>query len=141
MLNRVKNLALMTAPSTDDPYKKLSRREREILEIIHRRHQATVTEIIQDMESPPTRAAVRALMSIMERKGYVGHTKSGREFVYHPSLDRDTAAKSMFRNVIDNFFGGSLKNALATHLAEEPADYSEADLKELTEIIERARRK
>jgi BlaI family transcriptional regulator, penicillinase repressor len=130
----------MATPNTDDPFKKLSRREREILEIIHRRHEASVTQIIEDMESPPTRAAVRALMGIMERKSYVRHTKVGREFVYHPCVDRDTSAKNLFRNMIDNFFGGSLKKALASHLAEADAEYSEDDLRELTEIISRAKK-
>lgn len=140
MFERSDCTASLTRPNTHDLFKKLSRREREIIEIIHRRHEATVSQIIEDMEAPPTRAAVRALMGIMARKSYVRHTKSGREFVYQPCVDRDVSGKTIFRNMLDNFFGGSLKNALASHLSEAATDYSENDLKELTEIIERSKK-
>lgn len=131
----------MASESKNDPFKKLSRREREILEIIHRLEKATVTEIIDAMEKPPTRPAVRALLGVMERKRYISHTKSGREFVYEASVSKQAAANSLLEGLLNNFFGGSLKNALATHLDNPGTEYSEADLKELSEIINQARNK
>ncbi|MGB0578586.1 MAG: BlaI/MecI/CopY family transcriptional regulator [Limisphaerales bacterium] len=123
-----------------DPFKQLSRREREILEIIHRLEKATVSEIIDAMDKPPTRPAVRALLTVMEKKKYVSHTKSGREFVYTASIAKEDAAAGLLQSLINNFFGGSLKNAVATHLAESNTEYSEAELKDLTEIVDQARK-
>lgn len=131
----------MAKKRSPDPFKQLSRREREILEIVHRLEKATVTQIIDEMENPPTRPAVRALLGVMERKKYVTHTKSGREFVYTASIAKEDAAASLFQGLINNFFGGSLKNAVASHLAETNTEYSEAELKELTEIVKQARKK
>lgn len=122
-----------------DPFKKLSRRERELLEIVHRLKNATVTEIMDAMEHPPTRPAVRALLAVMERKGYLTHSKSGREFVYESAVPQEAAATSLFQGIINNFFGGSLKNALASHLAETGEKYTEEELKELSDIVNRAR--
>ncbi len=124
-----------------DPFKKLSRRERELLEIIHRLNNATVTQIMDAMEHPPTRPAVRALLGVMERKGYLTHTKAGREFVYESAVPQEAAASSLFRGLINNFFGGSLKNALASHLSETGEKYSEAELEELSEIVNKARKR
>jgi len=123
-----------------DPFKKLSRRERELLEIVHRLNNATVTQIMNAMEHPPTRPAVRALLGVMERKGYLTHSKSGREFVYESAVPQEVAATSLFQGIINNFFGGSLKNALASHLAETGEKYSESDLKELSEIVDQVRK-
>lgn len=123
-----------------DPFKKLSRRERELLEIVHRLKNATVTEIMDAMEHPPTRPAVRALLAVMERKGYLTHSKSGREFVYESAVPQEAAATSLFQGIINNFFGGSLKNALASHLAETGEKYTEEELKELSDIVNRARK-
>lgn len=131
----------MPEKSSNDPFKKLSRRERELLEIIHRLNHATVTEIIDAMEHPPTRPAVRALLAVMERKGYLTHSKSGREFVYESVVPQEAAATSLFQGLINNFFGGSLKDALASHLAETGENYSEQELKELSEIVNQARKR
>jgi BlaI family transcriptional regulator, penicillinase repressor len=131
----------MPDPSKSDPFKKLSRREREILEIIHRLESATVTEIIDGMEKPPTRPAVRALLGVMERKRYISHTKSGREFVYQASVSKKAAANTLLEGLLNNFFGGSLKSALATHLDNPDTEYTETDLKELSDVINQARSK
>ena len=131
----------MAKKRTPDPFKQLSRREREILEIVHRLEKATVTEIIDAMDKPPTRPAVRALLTVMEKKGYVSHTKAGREFVYSATVPKEDAAASLLTSLINNFFGGSLKNAVATHLAESNTEYTEDELKDLTAIVNQARKK
>ncbi len=129
----------MASEPQSDPFKKLSRREREILEIIHRLEFATVTQIIDGMENPPTRPAVRALLGVMERKRYISHTKAGREFVYQASASKQAAANTLLEGLLNNFFGGSLKNALATHLDNPGTKYSAADLREVSEVIKQAR--
>lgn len=116
-------------------FPKLSRREREILEVIHRMGSPTLSQIIERMEAPPVRAAVRTLLNVMERKGYVTHTKSGREFVYHATQSRVNEARSLLRRLLANFFDGSLKNALASHFSDPASRLSPAELEELSDMV------
>lgn len=122
--------------SNDPVFPKLARREREILEIIHRIGSPTLSQIIDEMEAPPVRAAVRTLLNVMERKGYVTHTKSGREFVYHATQSRSTEARSLLRGLLANFFDGSLKNALASHFSDPASRLNEKELDELSKMVE-----
>ena len=126
--------------SSDRPdhpvFPKLARREREILEIIYRMGSPTLSQIIDEMESPPVRAAVRTLLNVMERKGYVTHTKAGREFVYHAAQSRSTEARSLLRGLLANFFDGSLKNALASHFSDPASRLSETELDEVSKMVE-----
>lgn len=122
---------------TDRPiFSKLARREREILEIIHRLGSPTLSQIIDEMESPPVRAAVRTLLNVMERKGYVAHTKAGREFSYHATQSRTAEARSLLRGLLANFFDGSLKNALASHFSDPASRLNEAELDELSKMVD-----
>ena len=117
----------------------LSRRERELLEIIFRLRKSTVTEIMSEMEDPPTRAAVRFLLRVMEEKGHIGHTKKGREFVYAATQPRDCVGKSALHNVLQTFFDGSLQQGLASYLADPKASYDDKTLQELADMIEEAK--
>ena len=127
----------MSAPS--QPLPPLSRRERELLEIIFRLRKSTVTEIMEEMDDPPTRAAVRFLLRVMEEKGHITHTKKGREFVYEATQARDSVGKSALHNVLQTFFDGSLKQGLASYLADPKATYNEETLQELAQMIEEAK--
>lgn len=117
----------------------LSRRERELLEIIFRLKKATVTEIMAEMEDPPTRAAVRFLLRVMEEKGHIVHGKKGREFVYEATQPRQTVGKSALHNVLTTFFDGSLQKGLGAYLADPQTQYDGNELEELAEMIDRAR--
>lgn len=117
-------------------FPKLARREREILEIIHRLEAPTLSQIIERMESPPVRAAVRTHLNVMERKGYVTHSKSGREFVYHATRNRSTEARSLFKGLLANFFDGSLKKALTSHFNDPDTRLKSDDIEELTRLLE-----
>lgn len=122
--------------ASDSPvFSKLSRREREILEIIHRLGTPTLSQIIEEMDSPPVRAAVRTLMNVMERKGYVRHEKAGREFVYHATQSRTTEARSLLRGLLANFFDGSLKNALTSHFSDPASRLNDQELDELSMLL------
>lgn len=117
-------------------FPKLARREREILEIIHRLEAPTLSQIIEQMDSPPVRAAVRTHLNVMERKGYVTHTKSGREFVYHATRNRGTEARSLFKGLLANFFDGSLKKALTSHFNDPETRLKSDDIEEITRLLE-----
>ena len=117
----------------------LSRRERELLEIIYRLRNSTVTEIMRQMEEPPTRAAVRFLLRVMEEKGHISHTKRGREFVYEATQPRQSVGKSALHNVLHTFFDGSLKKGLGAYLADPKVQYDGSELAQLAEMIEEAK--
>lgn len=131
----------MSASEDKPTYPSLSRREREILEIIHRLGTPTLTEIIAEMNRPPVRAAVRTLLNVLEHKGHVNHGKKGREFVYHATRSREREGSSSLRRLLATFFKGSMKDALACHFAESPEALDESEINEITDMMHRLRDK
>lgn len=115
----------------------LSRRERELLEIIHRLGSPTLTEIIGHMHQPPVRAAVRTLLKVMERKGHIHHSKRSREFVFHANRSRDSEGRSLFRRLLTNFFDGSLTNAISSHFAATPESLKQSEIEEISNLLAR----
>ena len=119
----------------------LSRRERQIMEVVYARGEASVNEALSDMPDPPSRTAVRTMMRILEEKGHLKHKKKGREFIYRPVRPRARAARSALRRVLQTFFDGSLGQAVAVHLADPKSRLSEEELKSLAELIREAKKK
>jgi len=124
-----------------DEQSQLSRRERQIMEIVYARGQATATEVWQAMADPPTRTAVRTFLKILEGKGYLQHETRGREFVYQPTQPRRRVGQSALRGLLHTFFEGSLEKALAAHLADPESELSPEELKRLGRLINEARKK
>src|SRR5688572_24754343 len=117
--------------SGDDPMR-LSRRERQIMEVVYARGgEATASDVLAALPDPPTRTAVRTLLRILEGKGHLTHRKAGREFVYRPTRPRGQVARSALRRLLDTFFGGSLEQAVATYMADPKAKLSDAELHRL----------
>ncbi len=119
---------------------KLSRREREIMEIVYAREQATVAEIQAAMQDAPGLGAVRKMIQILECKGHLKHSKSGREHVYQPSQAKQSAAKRALQGLLDTFFDGSLRDAVAAHLTGKSHPLDAAELKAIEKLIQEARR-
>lgn len=119
----------------------LSRREREIMEILHRLGEATGGEIYEAMPDAPTYSAVRSILRIMEEKGHVRHREDGKRYVYLPAEDRSDAAKSALQNVMSTFFGGSLEGVVRTFLSSQEANISKDELDQLSALIEEAKRR
>jgi predicted transcriptional regulator len=121
----------------------LSRRERQIMEIIYSRGRATASDVLADLSDPPSRTAVRTLLTILEQKGHLTHQKEGREFLYQPTKLRSRAGKSALRRVIATFFDGSLEKAVAAHLAEADrgSRIDPEELRRLADLIDQARKK
>lgn len=118
----------------------LSRREREIMEIIFTLGETTLTEILERVENPPTRPALRSIIGILETKGkLIQGKKRGREFTFRPTESRKRVGKSALGRVLDTFFSGSLGDAVATHLNDPKATYTDAELAELAALIESKR--
>ena len=119
----------------------LSRRERQIMDIVYARGRATASEVLEGIPDEPTRTTVRTLLRILEEKGHLAHKKRGREFVYFPKNPRERAGQSAFKRVLSTFFEGSLEKALASHLSDPAAPVSADELKRLRAMINAARKK
>jgi BlaI family penicillinase repressor len=119
----------------------LSRRERQIMDAIYSKTEATATDVLESIPAPPTRTAVRTLLRILEDKGHLKHIKRGREFVYQPTHSRDSAGKTAFARTIQTFFDGSLERAVAAYLGDPQAVVPPEELQRLSSLIKEARRK
>jgi predicted transcriptional regulator len=123
-----------------DGYKALSRRERQIMDIVYGRGKATATDVLADMPDPPSRASVRTLLRILEDKGHLKHRARGREFVYEPVRPRTRVGRSALRRVLETFYDGSLEQAVAALLADRQWGLTEEQLNRLARLIRQARR-
>ena len=116
-----------------------SKRERQIMDAIYALGEAGATEIRARIDDPPTRTAVRTILSILEQKGHLAHRKVGRNYVYRAKRQRQRVGKSALRRVLDVFFDGSLEKAVAAHLAEPGARLNGEEAKRLEQLIRQAR--
>jgi predicted transcriptional regulator len=117
----------------------LSKRERQILDVLYARGHATALEVLVALPDPPGKTAVRTLLRILEEKGHVAHREEGNTYVYSPVRTRRHAGHSALDRVLDVFFGGSLEQAVAVYLGEEATSLSEDELKGLAALIRKAR--
>jgi BlaI family transcriptional regulator, penicillinase repressor len=117
----------------------LSRRERQIMDVVFRAKRATAAQVRAGLPDPPSATAVRTLLRILEEKGHLRHEKDGPRHVYLPTVRRETAQRSAAAHLIDTFFGGSPKAAVAAllDLSERPLSVGERE--ELVELIRRER--
>ena len=118
----------------------LSRRERQILDILYARGRATAAEIQAALPDPPTYSAVRALLRILEDKGHVRHATDGPRYVFAPTVPRSRARKSAARHLVDTFFNGSAAEAVVALLDEGAKKLSAGELARIEALIERARK-
>lgn len=117
-----------------------SRREREVMDIIHELGAATSAQIRARMTEPPTDAAVRSVLRILLKKGHLGSRQDGVRYVYSPSVPTSRARRSAMRHLVRTFFGGSVEGAVATLLDLEDATLTVEDRSRLRALIDRASR-
>ena len=125
----------------EKPGNGLSRRERQIMDVVYAQGSATALEVVEQLPDPPSRTAVRTLLRILEEKGHLKHVQRGREFVYQPTQPRLRAGRGAFQRVLKTFFDGSLEQAVAAHLADSSARLSAEELQRLADLIHQARNK
>ncbi len=113
----------------------LTRRERQIMDVLFSRSEATVNQVMEALPDPPTAMAVRRMMHILEEKGYLKRREQGREVVYMPKESRDKAGRSAFEKVLETFFGGSLEEALSAHLLSRKDTVTREERVRLMELI------
>ncbi len=119
---------------------RLSRRERQIMDVLHARAQATAAEVLAALPDPPSYSAVRALLRILEEKGHVKHHRDGARYVYLPCVSKEAASKSALRRVVSTFFQGSVTQAMAALLESSDAEISDQELETLQQIIKQAKK-
>ena len=116
----------------------LSRRERQIMDVLYARGSATAAEIRDTLPDAPSYSAVRALLRILEEKGHARHEQQGPRYVYFPQVSRERARRSALKRLVSTFFGGSAAQAAAALIGSETL--SREDVSRLTAMLERARK-
>jgi BlaI family transcriptional regulator, penicillinase repressor len=117
----------------------LSKRERQVMDILFRRGQATVAEVMDDLPAPPTYSAVRSILRILAEKGLITHREDGPRYVYLPAVSTQGAREEALEHLVRTFFDGSAQQAMTALLRMSDADLSEADLARLRDDVRKAR--
>jgi len=123
------------------PTTQLSRRERQIMDILYRDGKATAAEVRSSLPDPPSYSAVRAMLRILEDKGHIRHEEDGPRYVYTPIVTRDKAKRSALRHVLNTFFDGSASQVLAALFEMSPRDLDDQELARLRRLIDAAKTK
>jgi predicted transcriptional regulator len=118
----------------------LSRRERQIMDIIYRLGRATVSEVMNHLTGQPAYSTVRAQLRVLEEKGHLRHEEHGLRYVYLPSAPRHQVRQSALKHLVDTFFEGSAGKAVAALLGKEGFKISEDELDRISELIEKAKK-
>jgi predicted transcriptional regulator len=117
----------------------LTRRERQIMDILYRRGRATAAAVMADLPGRPNSSTVRTQLRVLEEKGHVRHEEEGLRYIYMPAVPRHAARKSALRHLLDTFFDGSAENVVTALVGGEGSRVSDDELKRIAEIIEKAR--
>ena len=118
----------------------LSRRERQIMDILYQRGKASASEVREAMEAAPGYSAVRAMLRVLEEKGHVRHQAEGLKYVYVPTVARDKAKRSAVKHVMETFFNGSAEQIVAALLDVASTQLTRGELDRMSEMIEKAKK-
>ena len=116
----------------------LSRRERQIMDILYRRGKATAVEVMSELPGKPAYSTVRTQLRVLESKGHVRHEEEGLRYVYSPALPRRTASRSALRHLVDTFFDGSTEKVVAALLGADAGKVSTEELERIAALVEQA---
>lgn len=118
----------------------LSRRERQIMDILYRRGRATAAEVMEDLPGDPSYSTVRTHLRILEHKGHVRHEQDGVRYVYTAAVPRQSARRSALRHLVDTFFDGSTEKVVSALLGGEASKLTPSELDRLEDLIRKARK-
>ena len=118
----------------------LTRREREIMDILHRRGRATAHEVMDDLAEPPSYSAVRTFLRLLEERGHVRHEQDGPRYVYTPTVARREAQRSALAHLVDTFFDGSVEDAVATLVESSKPKLSAQELDRIAALVTKAKK-
>lgn len=125
---------------TAKPHARLGSRERQIMEVIYRLGRATVAEVLEQLEDPPSYSAVRAMLRILEDKGHLRHEQDGPRYLYLPVVSSERARRSILQDIVKRLFDNSTEKAVAALIESSSARMSDAELERLRRLITAARR-
>ena len=123
----------------DSTHRQLSRRERQIMDVIYQQGSATAAEVMERLPDPPSYSAVRAMLRVLEEKGHLQHEQDGPRYVYKPTVTRERARRSALRHLVRTFFNGSTGEAVAALLDMSDAKLSDAEVDRLARLIDQAK--
>jgi BlaI family penicillinase repressor len=126
--------------SIKKPAPPLSRRERQMMDILYQRGRATASEIHELLPDPPSYSAVRAKLRVLEDKGHIGHEVQSTRYIYSPVVARDRAKESALRHLVATFFDNSAEQAMTALLELKPGGFSRENLDGLSKLIEQTRK-
>ena len=118
----------------------LTRREREIMDVLHRLGRATAHEVQEELPDPPSYSAVRALLRLLEERGHIKHVQDGQRYVYAPTAAPKSARKSALAHLVETFFGGSVEQAIVALVDGSRSRLSRQELDRLSDLIEKAKK-
>jgi predicted transcriptional regulator len=125
-----------------DPFSgRLGKRERQIMELLYILREGAVSEVRSSLASPPSYSAVRTTMNILVRKGFLSFRTEGRKYLYRPVVPQERARQTAIHHLLKTYFDGSVREAVVGLIGADAAGLSEADYRELTALIHKARRK
>jgi predicted transcriptional regulator len=122
------------------PHLTLSRRERQIMDILYRRGRATAAEVMEDLPGEPSYSTVRTQLRVLETKGHVRHEEEGLRYVYTAAVPRRSARRSALRHLVDTFFDGSPEKVVSALLGGDAAHVTPEELDRIAALIDRARK-
>ena len=122
------------------PHLNLTRRERQIMDILYRRGRATAGEVMSDLSGDPSYSTVRAQLRVLEEKGHVHHEEIGLRYVYSPTVPRHEVRQSALRHLVDTFFEGSTQKVVAALLGTDGTKVSQEELDRIAELVDKARK-
>ena len=122
------------------PAPQLSRRERQIMDVLYRAGRATAADVQEGMPEAPSYSAVRTLLRILEEKGHVRHEQDGPRYVYVPTVARDKAKRSALNHVVNTFFDGSASQVMAALIELSPRDLDEDEIARIRQLIDNAKK-
>jgi BlaI family penicillinase repressor len=118
----------------------LSRRERQIIDILYRRGRATAADVMAELPGRPSYSTVRTQLRVLEAKGHVRHEDDGQRYVYSPAVPRGTVRRSALKHLVETFFDGSIEQTVAALLGGDAARLSNDELERIAELIDKARK-
>jgi len=118
----------------------LSRRERQIMDIIYQHGEVSVAEVLENMPDPPSYSAVRAMVRILEEKGHLKHRVDGTKFIFKPTLPTENAKRSVLSHLVQTYFDGSVEQVVAALLDSSSIELSASELDRLSQLIQDARK-
>ena len=118
----------------------LSRRERQIIDILYRRGRATAADVMEDLPGEPSYSTVRTQLRVLEEKGHVRHEDDGQRYVYTPAIPRGTVRRSALKHLVETFFDGSVEQTVAALLGGDATKLSASELDRIADLIEKTRK-